>query len=85
MLSKKKDKPKKEDVPSSKKKAKKKVSAKEKALLAEKKKKIMKERQAKLGKKEGIEKAFARKIAASKRAEQSGGIYGKRSKKNNRK
>ncbi len=85
ILSKKKGKPKKEDVPSSKKKAKKKASAKEKALLAEKKKKVMKERQAKLGKKEGIEKAFARKIAASKRAEQSGGVYGKRSKKSNRK
>jgi len=85
ILGKKKAKPKKENLPADKKKAKKKASAKEKALLAEKKKRVLKERQAKLGKKEGIEKAFARKIAASKRAEQSGGVYGKRSKKNNRK
>lgn len=63
-------------------KAKKKALAKEKALLAEKKKKAMLERKAKLAKKEAVEKAFAKKIAARKKAEQAGGSYGKRSKKN---
>lgn len=65
-------------------KSKKKASAKEKALLAEKKKRAIQERKTKLAKKEAVEKAFAKKVAAKKRAEQAGGSYGKRSKKNDR-
>lgn len=67
------------------KKSKKKVLTKEQALRAEKKKKAMQERKAKLSKKGEIEKAFAKKVAARRKAEQAGGVYVKRSKKDGRK